>query len=204
MYNKPSRRLILVQIFLIFILPVALLYFKILPADWRVVLLAVSSLFIYGIIRHEHWTHEDMGIRHDNFRKAFPFYLFFTIICIGVLFLLDHKVGTPDINTKIFFIKTFVFFLPVSFFQEFAFRSFLMPRLKEIFKSNYAVIFSNAALFAVIHIIYPNLGISLPLAFVSGIFFAWLYLKYPNLLLVSLSHAVLNVTALLLGFFHIS
>jgi len=204
MYNKPSKRLIIAQIFLIFVLPVLVLYFKILPADWRVVILAVSSLFIYGIIRHEHWTHEDMGIRHDNFWKAFPFYLFFTIISIGVLFLLDHKIGAPDINTKIFFIKTFIFFLPVSFFQEFAFRSFLMPRLKEIFKNNYVIIFSNAALFTAIHIIYPNLGISLPIAFVSGIFFAWLYLKYPNLLLISLSHAILNVTALLLGFFYIS
>jgi membrane protease YdiL (CAAX protease family) len=204
MYNKPSKRLILVQIFLIFVLPVAVLYFKILPADWRVILLAISALFIYGIIRHEHWTHEDMGIRHDNFKKALPFYFFFTVLSIGALFLLDHKVNMPDINTKIFFIKTFIFFLPISFFQEFIFRSFLMPRLKEIFRSNFTVIFLNAVLFALMHIIYPNLGIGLPLAFVSGIFFAWLYLKYPNLLLISLSHAILNATAVLLGFFHIS
>jgi len=204
MENKPSKRLILVQIFLIFILPIALLYFKILPADWRVGLLVISALFIYGIIRHEHWTHEDMGIRHDNFKKALPFYFFFTVLSIGVLFLLDYKVGMPDINTKMFYLKTFIFFLPISFFQEFAFRSFLIPRLKEVFKNTYVIIFSNAVLFTLIHIIYPNLGISIPIAFVSGIFFAWLYWKYPNLLLISLSHAVLNVVALLLGFFRIS
>ena len=204
MENKPSKRLILVQIFLIFILPIALLYFKILPADWRVGLLVISALFIYGIIRHEHWTHEDMGIRHDNFKKALPFYFFFTVLSIGVLFLLDYKVGMPDINTKMFYLKTFIFFLPISFFQEFAFRSFLIPRLKEVFKNTYVIIFSNAVLFTLIHIIYPNLGISIPIAFVSGIFFAWLYWKYPNLLLISLSHAVLNVAALLLGFFRIS
>jgi len=204
MENKPSKRLIIVQIFLIFILPIALLHFKILPVDWRVGLLVISALFIYGIIRHEHWTHEDMGIRHDNFKKALPFYFFFTVLSIGVLFLLDYKVGMPDINTKMFYLKTFIFFLPISFFQEFAFRSFLIPRLKEVFKNTYVIIFSNAVLFTLIHIIYPNLGISIPIAFVSGIFFAWLYWKYPNLLLISLSHAVLNATAVLLGFFHIS
>jgi len=204
MYNKPSKRLILTQIFLIFILPVFVLYFNILSHDWRIVLLAVSALFIYGIIHHEHWTHEDMGVRHDNFKKAFPFYFYFTILGIGALFLLEHKVSMPDIDTKIFFVKTFIFFLPISFFQEFAFRSFLIPRLKEIFQSNYTIVFVNALLFTMIHIIYPNLGIGLPLAFVSGVFFSLLYLKYPNLLLISLSHAALNVTAVLLGFFHIS
>jgi len=204
MYNKPSKKLILTQIFVIFILPVAVLYFKILSPNWRMVLLAVSSLFIYGIIKHEHWTHEDMGLRHDNFKKAFPFYLFFTVLCIGVLFLIHSNVNMPDVNTKIFFIKTFAFFLPSSFFQEFAFRSFLIPRLKEIFESKYVIVFLNAFLFALIHIIYSNWGISLPITFVSGIFFAWLYIKYPNLLLVSLSHSILNLTAVLLGFFYIS
>ena len=204
MYNKPSKRLIFTQIFIIFVLPVLVLYFNILSTNWRIVLLAVSSLFIYGIIRHEHWTHEDMGLRHDNFKKAFPFYFYFTILSIGVLFLIEHKISMSGIDTKIFFIKTFVLFLPISFFQEFAFRSFLIPRLKEIFQSNYTIVFVNAVLFTMIHIIYPNLGIGLPLAFVSGIFFAWLYLKYPNLILISLAHSALNVTAVLLGFFHIS
>ena len=204
MENKPSKRLILVQIFLIFILPVAVLYFKILPPNWNYVLLAVGALFIYGIIRHEHWTHEDMGIRYDNFKNALPFYLVFTVLSILALFLIDHKVKTADVDSLKFIIRTLILFLPISFFQEFVFRSFLIPRLKEVFKNTYVIIFSNAVLFTLIHIIYPNLGISIPIAFVSGIFFAWLYWKYPNLLLISLSHAVLNVAALLLGFFHIS
>ncbi|MFA6273934.1 MAG: CPBP family intramembrane glutamic endopeptidase [Candidatus Paceibacterota bacterium] len=200
--KSPSKRLILVQIFVIFVLPVLILYFNILPNNWRMILLAVSFLFIYGIIRHEKWSHEEMGIRHDNFKKGIPFYLFFTIIGIITLFIVEYKINLPDVGNKIFFIKTFIFFLPISFAQEFAFRSFLIPRLKIVFKNNYYyIIIINAILFTLIHIIYPNLGIGLPLAFVSGIFFAWLYLKYPNLILVSISHSILNVIAILLGFF---
>jgi len=202
MENTPSKRLIITQIFLIFILPVLLLYFKILPVDWRYILLSVSALFIYGIVRREHWTHEDMGVRHDNFRKAFPFYLFFTVAGIVLLFLIHHKINIQSANTNMFYLKTFIFFLPVSFFQEFAFRSFLMPRLKEVYKNVYCVILLNAVLFALIHTVYPKLGIGLPLAFISGIFFAWLYFKYPNLVLISISHALLNLTAVLLGFFN--
>ncbi len=200
MTNKPSRRLMLVQIFVIFILPVLLLYFNIVPTSWRMVLLAISALSIYGIIHHEHWSHEEMGIRHDNFKKAWPYYFFFTVLGFTALLFLEHKFKIPNVDTELFFIKTFIFFLPVSFFQEFAFRSFLMPRLQSIFKSNFTIILINALLFTLIHIIYPSLGVILPLVFVSGILFAWLYLKFPNLILVSVAHAILNVTAILLGF----
>lgn len=202
MENTPSKRLIITQIFLIFILPVLLLYFKILPIGWRAILFVISSLFIYGIIRHEHWTHEDMGVRHDNFKKALPFYLFFTVLGIVLLFLIHYKIDMQNIGTKMFYLKTFIFFLPSSFFQEFAFRSFLMPRLREVYKNVYCVILLNAVLFTLVHIIYPKLGIGLPLAFISGIFFAWLYFKHPNLILISISHALLNLTAVLLGFFN--
>jgi len=204
MENTPSKRLIIIQILVIFIIPVLLLYFKIFSTNWRVVLLAVSSLFIYGIIRHEHWTYDDMGVKYDNFKKALPFYLFFTVLGVLVLLLIDHKVNLPEIGSRAFYIKTLAFFIPSSFFQEFAFRSFLIPRLKMIFNNNYYIIFFNTILFVFMHIIYSNWGVILPLLSISGILFAWLYIKYPNLILVSVAHSILNITAVLLGFFVIN
>ncbi len=201
MKNIPSKRLILVQIFIIFILPVFLIYFHILPIAWRMVVLAVNSLIIYGIIRKEEWTFEEMGLRHDNFKKAIPFYLSFLTIGVLGLFLISHKLNIPDLDVRSYIIRTWIFFIPVSVFQEFAFRSFLIPMLKKLYSNDYVIIFFNAILFTLLHIIFPNLGIGLPLAFVSGIFFAWLYIKYPNLVLVSLTHSVLNLVAVLLGFF---
>jgi membrane protease YdiL (CAAX protease family) len=202
--NLPSKRLILTQIFLIFVLPVFLIYFNILAVSWRVALLAVCALIIYGIILRENWTYEDMGLHHHNFKEALPFYASFILFGVLILFFINHKISPPDIESRMFFIKTFAFFIPISFFQEFAFRAFLVPRLKAIYQNNLFVIFVNAILFTLIHIIYPNWGVGLPLAFFSGIFFAWLYIKYPNLVLVSLTHIILNITAVLLGFFVIN
>ncbi len=201
MTNLPSKRLILVQIFIIFVLPVFLLYFHILPVSWRFVMLAISSLVIYGIIRKEEWSFEEMGVRHDNFKKSLPFYFSFVVVGIIALFLIDHKLNMPDIDTKKYIIHTWIFFIPISFFQEFAFRSFLIPRLEKLYSNKYLIILFNAILFTLLHIIFPNLGIGLPIAFVSGIFFALLYLKYPNLVLISIAHSVLNIVAVLLGFF---
>ena len=204
--KTPSKKIIWAQIFLIFILPVLLLYFKIVPANWRIILLSISSLFIYGIVQREHWTYREMGIRHDNFRRALPFYLLFTVLGLAALFLIFSKINMPrEIYNELFYLRVFVFFLPSSFLQEFAFRSFLMPRLKVIFNNNnYYIIFVNAILFTLMHTIYLNLGIVLPLVFVAGIFLSWLYSKYPNLVLISMVHSALNITAVLLGFFIIA
>jgi len=204
MDNIPSKKIIWAQIFLIFILPVLLIYFDIISSNLRIVVLAVSALFIYGIIHHEHWSYEDMGVRHDNFKKALPFYLLFTVIGLASLFFVEHKLNLTGIHTKMFYLKTFIFFLPSCFLQEFAFRSFLMPKLKIIFNNNYYVIFVNALIFTLMHIIYFNLGVVMPLVFLAGVLLAWLYLKYPNLILIAIAHSILNLTAVLLGFFIIN
>ena len=201
MTKIPPRKIIIAQIFLIFVLPVLLLYFKVLPTSWRIILLALNALFLYGIITREHWTQAEMGIHLHNVKKSLPFYLFFTVLGVVALLLIDHKMNLPDLDTRSLIVRTWIFFVPISFFQEFAFRAFLIPRLKEVYKNIYIIILINATLFTLMHIIYPNLGIGLPIAFVSGVFFAWLYLKHPNLLLITISHSILNIFAVLLGFF---
>jgi membrane protease YdiL (CAAX protease family) len=168
------------------------------------ILLLVCSLIIYGVISREQWSFEDMGLHNNNFKKALPFYASFAFFGVLILFFISYQMKIEDIDSKIFFIKTFAFFIPISLFQEFAFRAFLIPRLKMIYKNEFFIIFFNAILFTLIHIIYPNWGVGLPLAFFSGVFFAWLYIKYPNLVLISITHAILNITAVLLGFFVIA
>lgn len=126
------------------------------------ILLAISALFIYGIITREKWNYEEMGLRHDNFKKAIPFYLFFTIIGIILLFLISHKLNIPSLKDKSYIIQTWIFFIPISVFQEFAFRSFLISRLKILYTNNLVIILINAILFTLIHIIYPNWGLVYP------------------------------------------
>ena len=195
-----SKKIVISQIVLIFILPVALLYFNVVSSDWRVFLLALCSLFIYGIIRHEKWTHEDMGL-NNNFKKYLLPYIIFTIVSVGLIFFIDSKIGFESIRHKPVLLEKLLLFLPISFFQEFAFRAFLIHRLKLISKSNLTIIGINVILFTLIHVIYPSLNVILPVTFIGGIFFAWLYIKYPNFLLISLSHSAVNITAVLLGFF---
>ena len=191
------------QILFIFILPVVLIYFRLVPIGWRYSLLAVSALLIYGIMRHERWSYKEIGFRTDNLKRVLRPYLYATITGFVLLAVYDRYVGIDAPAGFSFYANLFLFFLPVSFLQEFGFRSFLMPRLKKIFGRTWEVIAANALLFALMHVIYPVPSIGLPLAFISGFGFAAMYYYYPNLILITLCHAVLNLTAVMLGFFHL-
>jgi len=50
----------------------------------------------------------------------------------------------------------------------------------------------NAVLFSLMHIIYLKAYVTLPLTFIAGIGLAWIYYKYPNLILISIAHTILK------------
>lgn len=198
------KHMAIYQVLLIFVLPIALLYFNIIAKDWRILILLLSVVVIYGIIRKERWHEEDLGLHLHNFRKNFFPYAAFTIVGAWLLMWLADKLGY---EASLGFWKSphFIFlFLPISFFQEFAYRGFLMPLLRKIFSKTSTVIVVNALLFSFLHIIYPHPEVMLPVAFVGGLAFAWIYHHYKNLLLVSISHSVLNYIAVALGFFYMA
>ncbi len=191
----------LYQVFMLFVLPVTLLYFKIIPIEFRFFVLAFCALMIYGIIRKERWSMEMLGIREFHTEKELKPYIVFALI--GIFFIIGTA-GLTGMSPKISTdnaLHLFLLFIPVSAFQQLAFQGFLMPVLYRAYKSPVRVVFITALLFAFMHIIYPDAHVSLPLAFMGGLAFAMMYLRYPNLILISIVHAIFNFTAVLYGFF---
>lgn len=201
---RESKEVATLEVVFFFVLPIVLLYFHIIPIGSRIFVLIVFSMLIYGVIRKEGWTARDLGLSGKTFKKALPTYTLATLVALVAVVLLAKQVHFVQ-QTGIFQKAHFLFiFIIVSFFQEFAFRGFLLPVLGRIFPNTFTVIIVNALLFAFMHAIYPFPIVGLPFAFVAGLFFAILYHKYPNLWLVSLSHSVLNFFAVWLGFFVIT
>jgi uncharacterized protein len=196
-----DKELALVQIFFIFILPIALIATGIVPVSWRMLVLCISLLLIIGIVRHERISDADMGIRNISFGALF-FYTLFAIIGslalwkgADVLMLSRSGIWWHDAH--------FVFlFLPVSLLQEIAYRGFLFPKLQVLFKNPTVIVLVNALIFGFLHVIYPFPLTMLIVSTIGGIGFSLLYYRFPNLLLVSAAHAVLNFVALYQGFFY--
>jgi len=198
--TKKDKELVWIQIFYLFLIPIMLLYYKIIPSSWRILSLVIITILIYGIARYEKWNKTDFGIR-SNWKENFLPYFIFTILGVGLLFLVeDLEIGRPMLSwwTNI---KFLLLFIPLSISQEILFRGVLMNMLRRVFSNKWFIIILNASIFSLMHIIYLNALFTLSLTFIAGIGFAWIYYKYPNLVLISISHTILNFTGMILGYF---
>lgn len=197
---KHEREVVWLQILYLYLIPILLLYYKVISSNLRIVMLLLITVLIYGITRYEKWNNQDFGIRKD-WKKYFWQYLIFTVG--GVIFLLlmeELEIGKPFLNwwTNA---KFLILFIPLSVIQEILFRGILMNMFRRVFSSPAFIIILNASIFALMHIIYLNSAFVLPVTFIAGLGFAWMYYKYENLILISASHTVLNFVGMILGFF---
>lgn len=197
---RKERELVWVQILYLYLIPIMLLFYKVIPNNFRVLTLVFVAFLMFGITHYEKWNIKDFGIQND-WKKYFLPYLIFTIF--GVILLLaveEIEIGTPMLNwwKNAHFL---LLFIPLSVLQEIIFRGVLMNMLRRVFTNMWFIIILNASVFSLMHIIYLHAYFTLPLTFVAGIGFAWMYYKYPNLVLISISHTILNFMGMVLGFF---
>ncbi len=199
---ETSRMEIFIQIVLVFIVPVALIYAKIIPIQDRVFVLAGMVTLFTIVLVYEKWTPGMFFLQENSIKKYFLPYLVFTIIMMLLLIGFgEYIIKNEEIKrwwTHSHFL--YLFFI-VSFFQEVAYRGYLIPALGKLSRNVPMIVLTNTLIFVFLHTIFPNPMVGLPVAFVGGLGFAIMYLRYPSLPLIILSHAALNFCAVLYGFF---
>ncbi|MFA7191984.1 MAG: lysostaphin resistance A-like protein [Candidatus Paceibacterota bacterium] len=195
-----EKEIVLVQIFYLFLLPVFLLYFNIIPGSYRFLVLFFVAIMLLGVIHRAAWTYEDIGFKKD-WLSDWKSYLLFTFGAIFFLLWLETLVPHNPMMNWYENKKFLLLFAPISILQEIVFRGVLIKMLLKAFEDIKIVIFINALVFALIHVIYANAVFVLPLTFIAGIGFAWMYIYKPNIILISISHTILNFIAMVLGFF---
>lgn len=185
----------------LFILPVILVYYKTIRPKYRLFVLMGVGIFAITFSILQKWSLYQWGIRLDNFEQSFIPYLVFTLA--GVIFVLITAWIHKRKPIKYWWKDPHLLFLfiPISIAQEVVYRGFLTPQLNIIFDSAISVVIFNALLFTFLHIIFYDFKYVLPLIFLGGIGFSWMYGVYPNLILVSISHCILNFLAVRHGFF---
>jgi membrane protease YdiL (CAAX protease family) len=199
--DQKTKDKALLQIVYLFILPVLLIYFNIIPAQFRVQLLAIVALVTVFIMIREKWDTVKIGLFKRYSIGTIILYSLFTVIGLWWLLHFAREFGFHPENNWWRNERFLLLFIPLSILQEVLYRMFLIPKLKELFETRMTVVLVNAALFTLLHIIYPEPALMLPLAFAGGLGFAALYLYRPNIVLISITHIILNFVAVLLGFF---
>ena len=182
------------QIGALFVLPVLLIVFGVIPVQFRFFALLAITVLVIAVIINEKWKLKDLGVRLDNIKAGVAPYLLLTVVTIAAIIVLARQLGytTQSIVGNIHFQYGFIV---LSFFQEFLFRSFLIPKLKLLTASPVLVIISNGLLFGFIHIIFPNPLSLFVLSSLLGAGFAAVYFYRPNLMLATIAHAFINFVA---------
>ncbi len=198
---KTGNAEILLHILIVFIFPIFLIKAGVIPIYDRVAFLVVMVVFLLIVLVREQWTPNMLGLSNGTTTKYYLQYALFTVLGLVLLTAFGEKIGHEEVARWWTHRHFMYLFFIVSLFQEIAYRGYLIPALGKIFHRPLWIILTNALLFTFLHIIFPSVAISLPLAFVGGIGFAVMYMKYPSLTLIILSHSVLNFCAVLYGFF---
>ncbi len=198
---QTSKRELVAQMFVVFVVPILAIYYGFVPATYRIWVLAVVMTLFILLLMQEKWTRDMLGLgRHRIKKYALP-YIIFTAVAVFAIVYFGEKIGREELASwwkhSHFLYKFFL----VSLFQEVGYRAYLIPALGKLVKKPVFIVTLNAILFTLLHIIFPDPMIGLPLAFVGGLGFALMYLEYPSLILIVLSHSVINFLVVLYGFF---
>ncbi len=160
----------------------------------------VVGTLTYMRIKKGIWSLRDIGI--TKIFHGWKQYLLGTIIGIIVLFLFDRYTPPTDREANGLPIQTFILFSVLgSYVQEFMYRGYLYRLGHMIWENKRIVIVLNIVLFALMHSIYDNWYITVPITFLAGILFTGIYSLYMNFFLIGFMHMIFNALALYLGLF---
>lgn len=202
----PGRRaLIAAQVAALYVLPNLLLATGAVPAAYRFWVFGVGMAIPLLEMLLGRWSPRRLGFRADTLVPyLLPYVLFTTILTVGLLVLArllgkipaGHPLDwwSPSLTATI---------VALSFFQEICFRGYLWQKLNVVLDGAMSKIIVNALLFSWLHVFYPDPLFSMAITFVAGLGFAAMFNSFPNMWLVSASHAVLNRVSTLYCFLSI-
>ena len=194
---------LILEVVVLFLLPVLLVYLRIIPLKYIFPTILSVFILVLMITLSKNINPLNLGIRLDNLAiSAIPYVLLTIFGSLLIYFLAKKLKKEPFKNCWKFYHFQFGFIF-LALFQEFLYRSFLMHELKLMFSSFFLIVIIDAFLFSIMHVIFVDKKMAVSITFLAGLVFASVYYFYPNLLLITLSHAILNFVASYYNFFKI-
>lgn len=187
------------EIILLATIPVVLLILNFVPLNLRGGMLIVILFLVFFMAFKDKMSLKDLGLRTDNLRKSLLTYFLFTVVGVIGLVVLSILLDKKPIENWWTYSHLQWAFIPISLAQEFVYRSFAQTKLQKLGKPFMAIL-TITFLYSGMHILWRD-PLVITMTFVGGLGWGYLWYKYPNFYLISISHAILNFLAIYLGFF---
>lgn len=193
-----ERQKVILIVFLIYILPVLLVFLEVIPFSWRFYVLIFAAIVVVAIAYLYQFSPVELGFTNHNLKKSLTAITLPTLILTGFMFIYYLTHGSRLDNSAYQWLF-YLFFVGVSSpIQEFLYRGFLFAIFKrEKFATWVQIVFSTL-LYSFIHLIYKDIP-TLVFTLIIGIIWGWNYAKFRNLYSIIISHSLLGAIAILLG-----
>lgn len=195
--DKSVRVIVIILFF--YILPPIAVSLNIISFNLRFVLLTFVAPLLFLLRPSTDTRNADFGITSQNIGKSLVEAIPVTLILALPLLILSavNERRYDNSNLTILF---YAFYVLISCpFQEFAYRGYLLHAMEIIGLRTWIRIAIAAILYSFVHIIYRDIYILL-FTLLAGAAWSVHYNKFRNLAGVTLSHAILGILTIVLGF----
>ncbi len=185
--------------FAIYLLPPGLIAADIIPYEYRYETMGILILGVLVFTFFMKFNRKELGMRNDNFKKAFIIQMTFAFVVISLVVLMTQTglIRSLEPPGDFWFYPMYLFISgPV---QEFIYRSSVFAFLNRFdFLNSWHKISLVAFNFGWLHIIYLD-WITLASTSVIGLIWTVLYTYRPNYWAISIGHALVGFSAIWFG-----
>jgi uncharacterized protein len=195
--SKEKQQVILI-VSLGYILPVLLVYYKLIPFSWRFYLLILAAIAILAITRLYKFSLVELGLTRQHLGISFKVIALPTFASV-LLMLINYMVQGARIDNSTYKLGFYLFFATVSSpVQEFLYRGFLFAIFSKAKLAPWLMILLSSLLYSFVHLIYQDAP-TLLFTFITGVLWGLHYASYRNIYPIIFSHSVLGVVAIVVG-----
>ena len=149
---------------------------------------ALILIFLSHYVRGE--TARDIGWRTDNFNQALKILWLPTVSLMAIVLFLGWFFGSLRFNRSNL-VTWSIWLLLWAVMQQYVLQGFFNRRTQIVFGKNWRNIVLVGILFGLLHLPNPFLSGA---TFVCGMLWAFVYQREPNLLVLTLAHAISSFT----------
>ena len=175
-----------------------LIFIGLIPFDYKFHTLTIGGIIVYAIMKVLGFKNRELGIKEESawqsIRDVFP--VTFLFVIIGLLMYQFGYTQRFEINENLAFFLFYVFIsCPI---QELLYRG-VLTSIGCGKVSNTGLVIVSSFLYSYIHIIYHDF-LTLVITFMIGVIWHFAYLKTNNLIGVTISHIILGILTISIGF----
>lgn len=197
-YYNYGRIIPLFLFFSIYILPVSLFYFNVIPYAARSAILIFFTILMISYAVYKKYSLRDLGLSIKYLKGSLILNGMFSLVTIaGLIIFYELKmIRKPEAPEYDWFFVYYIFISCTC--QEFLYRSLVYKELARNGIRGKRFIIISAINYSLLHVFYHD-WITLISTLISGLIWGWIYNKYPNFWGVALSHATLGVISMVVG-----